>query len=46
MVKKISVFIITLVILMGVINPAQAAVYEPNAAYYDVAVQVERVQEG
>jgi molybdopterin-containing oxidoreductase family molybdopterin binding subunit len=30
----------------NVINPAQAAVYEPNAAYYDVAVQVERVQEG
>lgn len=30
----------------NVINPAQAAVYEPNAAYYDVAVQAERVQEG
>lgn len=30
----------------GVINPAQQAVYEPNTAFYDVSVEVERVEEG
>jgi anaerobic selenocysteine-containing dehydrogenase len=29
----------------AVINPAQQVVYEPNAALYDVAVQVERARE-
>jgi molybdopterin-containing oxidoreductase family molybdopterin binding subunit len=27
----------------GVINPAQEAIYEPNAALYDVLVEVENV---
>ncbi|NQT48420.1 MAG: molybdopterin-dependent oxidoreductase [Chloroflexi bacterium] len=29
-----------------IINPAQQAVYEPNSAFYDILVEVERVEEG
>jgi anaerobic dimethyl sulfoxide reductase subunit A len=28
------------------VNPAQALIYEPNAAHYDVLVEVEKVKEG
>ena len=30
----------------SVVNPAQEVLFEPNSAYYDVLVEVERVREG